>query len=188
MVDIKCIYNGSDSLGESPLWDPNQQKLFWIDINNCLIHCLDPSSQTIQTWKCPSKIGFIVRAKKGRLIAGLREGFFYFSPITGMFEKIFDPEPEKEKNRLNDGKVDRKGRLWCGSMQDPNPDRSSGALYRFTEGGTCTRVLNEIQVPNSIAWSPDNLTMYFSDTREEVIWSFDVTLKTGDRIQIIEGL
>lgn len=180
MSDLDCIHTGGDSLGESPLWNPDSQKLFWIDINNCLIHRFSPSTKNITTWTCPSEPGFITSASGGRLIAGLRTGLHFFTPSTGTFQIILDPEPNNKQNRLNDGKIDRKGRLWCGSMHNTNHDQRSGALYRFNSDGSFNRVINNIQVPNSIAWSPDASTMYFADTREHIIWSFDVDINSGD--------
>ncbi|HAI15950.1 MAG TPA: hypothetical protein DCM12_05660, partial [Gammaproteobacteria bacterium] len=86
------------------------------------------------------------------------------NPSNGVFDLIVDPEPDKPINRLNDGKVDRAGRMWSGSMRDPNPDQPSGALYRLDSSGNYACILDGIRIPNAIAWSPDNRIMYFGDT------------------------
>ena len=179
MTEAVCIVNTRDSLGESPLWDPVTERLFWVDINRCLIHQLDPRTGEITDWPCKTEPGCLGRADNGRLVAGLRDGFYFFSPATGEFERITDPEPGKPENRVNDGKVDRAGRFWAGTMRDPNPDEPCGALYKL-EGQTALQMLDGIRIPNSLCWSPDNQTLYFSDTRARVIWGFDFNLASGE--------
>ena len=179
MTEADCIVNTRDSLGESPLWDPVTERLFWVDINRCLIHQLDPRTGEITDWPCKTEPGCLGRADNGRLVAGLRDGFYFFSPATGEFERITDPEPGKPENRVNDGKVDRAGRFWAGTMRDPNPDEPCGALYKL-EGQTALQMLDGIRIPNSLCWSPDNQTLYFSDTRARVIWGFDFNLASGE--------
>jgi len=179
MTEADCIVNTRDSLGESPLWDPVTERLFWVDINRCLIHQLDPRTGEITDWPCKTEPGCLGRADNGRLVAGLRDGFYFFSPATGKFEGITDPEPGKPENRVNDGKVDRAGRFWAGTMRDPNPDEPCGALYKL-EGQTARQMLDGIRIPNSLCWSPDNQTLYFSDTRARVIWGFDFNLASGE--------
>ena len=179
MTEADCIVNTRDSLGESPLWDPVTERLFWVDINRCLIHQLDPRTGEITDWPCKTEPGCLGRADNGRLVAGIRDGFYFFSPATGEFERITDPEPGKPENRVNDGKVDRAGRFWAGTMRDPNPDEPCGALYKL-EGQTALQMLDGIRIPNSLCWSPDNQTLYFSDTRARVIWGFDFNLASGE--------
>ena len=179
MTEADCIVNTRDSLGESPLWDPVTERLFWVDINRCLIHQLDPRTGEITDWPCKTEPGCLGRADSGRLVAGLRDGFYFFSPATGEFERITDPEPGKPENRVNDGKVDRAGRFWAGTMRDPNPDEPCGALYKL-EGQTALQMLDGIRIPNSLCWSPDNQTLYFSDTRARMIWGFDFNLASGE--------
>ena len=173
-----CIAATRNSLGESPLWDPITERLFWVDINRRLIHRIDPGTGETTDWSCRTEPGCLGRANNGRLVAGLRDGFYFFSPSTGVFEPITDPEPAKPENRLNDGKVDRAGRFWAGTMRDPNPDAPDGALYKLEEK-TATRMLDGIRIPNALCWSPDNQTLYFSDTRARLIWAFDFDLATG---------
>ena len=178
MPTAERIADTRDSLGESPLWDPETRHLFWVDINRRLIHRLDPDTGEITDWSCKTEPGCLGRADNGRLIAGLRDGFYFFSPATGVFEHITDPEPAKPANRLNDGKVDRAGRFWAGTMRDPNPGAPDGALYKL-EDRIATRMLDAIRIPNSLCWAPDNQTLYFADTRARVIWAFDFDLATG---------
>ncbi|MDG2034507.1 MAG: SMP-30/gluconolactonase/LRE family protein, partial [Rhodospirillales bacterium] len=178
MPKANCLADTRDSLGESPLWDPTTESLFWVDINRRLIHRFNPSTGEITDWACKTEPGCLGRADNGRLVAGLRDGFYFFTPATGVFERITDPEPTKPENRLNDGKIDRVGRFWAGTMRDPNPDEPDGALYKL-EDRSATRMIGGIRIPNALCWSPDNQTLYFADTRARVIWAFDFDLTAG---------
>jgi sugar lactone lactonase YvrE len=167
------------SLGESPLWDPEAQKLYWVDINSKLLHVHDPSGENDKTFPQACEVGSIGRAQDGQLIAGRRDGFGFIDPATGVFTPLTDPEAGNPANRMNDGKVDRAGRFWCGSMQDPNPDEPVGALYKLSADGGCKTMLDGIRIPNALCWSPDNKTLYFADTRKATIWAFDFDLDDG---------
>ncbi|WP_246820577.1 SMP-30/gluconolactonase/LRE family protein [Bradyrhizobium iriomotense] len=81
-------------------------------------------------------------------------------------------------NRLNDGRVDARGRLWIGTM-DNQLHRPNGSLYRVTGDGEVMRLFNDVVVTNGIAFSPDNRTLYFTDTRRYCTWTFDFDLEDG---------
>jgi sugar lactone lactonase YvrE len=81
-------------------------------------------------------------------------------------------------NRLNDGRVDARGRLWIGTM-DNQLHRPNGALYRVEADGRTTHMFGDVIVTNGIAFSPDNRTLYFTDTRRYRTWQFDFDLDDG---------
>ena len=80
--------------------------------------------------------------------------------------------------RFNDGRCDRQGRLWAGTMNDVTR-QPVGHLYRIDGRGT-TRMLDLVAVPNSLCWSPDGTAMYFADGVEPAIWVFDFDPATGE--------
>jgi sugar lactone lactonase YvrE len=125
----------------------------------------------------PGSLGLTKEA--GAFIVGFRDGFALFNPRTEARTNIADPEPDKPQNRLNDGKMDRAGRYWCGSMKDPD-FAPVGVLYRVTEDGRCVARRSGITVPNCICWSPDNKTMYFADSSTDTILAFDYDIESGE--------
>ena len=175
----ECLYRSNFSLAESPLWVPEEKLLYWVDINGPTINCLNPINGTFNFWRCHTQIGCVARAKNSELIAALKDGIYNFRPETGKFAKIVDPEPNKPENRLNDGKIDKTGRFLVGSMNDGNPDNPSGSLYQLSLNNKLSLLLDQIRIPNSIAWSPEGDIMYFSDTRAQTIWSFRYNCETG---------
>ena len=116
MVSIECAAQTDDVLGEVPLWHPTEKALYWIDLFKPAIHRLDILDRKVKTWTPSEKLGsFALRAEGGLLIAG-RNGLSLFDPSDGHLEKIIDPEAGNTENILNDGRCDRRGRFWVGSM------------------------------------------------------------------------
>jgi sugar lactone lactonase YvrE len=89
-----------------------------------------------------------------------------------------NPEAHLPENRFNDGRCDRAGRFWAGTMCDARRD-PTGSLYRFDADLACTKLRNAIIIPNGLAFSPDNRTMYFADTNRHTIWAYDYDLASG---------
>ncbi len=180
MSKPEVVAGGNAILGESPLWSPAEAALYWVDINNPTIHRLDPATGARERWPIETEIGSIGLAGPRRMIAGLRTGAHYVDLETGRIEPICDPEGEGRfnRNRMNDGKIDRAGRFWVGTMNDPGHE-PLGTLYRIDRDGGAAPVLGGIRVPNALCWSPDSSVMYFTDSYSHQIWAFDFDLATG---------
>ena len=180
MSKPEVVAGGNAILGESPLWSPAEAALYWVDIDNPTIHRLDPATGARERWPIETEIGSIGLAGPGRMVAGLRTGAHYVDLATGKIEAICDPEGEGRfnRNRMNDGKIDRAGRFWVGTMNDPGHE-PLGTLYRIDRDGGAAPVLGGIRVPNALCWSPDSRVMYFTDSYSHQIWAFDFDLETG---------
>jgi sugar lactone lactonase YvrE len=124
LVDVKT------TLGEGPLWDVEEQRLYFIDSFDGRVFRCTADGREIRAWDVPEKIGSICLRKKGGAIVSLANGFFALDFETGDCELIHDPEPDKPANRINDGKVDKQGRFLAGSM-DTQESGGNGALYRM---------------------------------------------------------
>jgi sugar lactone lactonase YvrE len=116
MVDIRVHVDCKNILGEGPLWDVEEQRLYWIDsFGNQLFRCTQHGTE-LQTWDVPSKIGSMALREQGGAVLSLQTGFHLFDFKTGEATLINDPEAHLPGTRLNDGKVDRQGRFVAGSM------------------------------------------------------------------------
>jgi len=178
-VEIVAASGEASVLGESPLWSPNEGRLYWVDITARKLNGLDVSTGATSSREMPSEIGAIGLRAGGGLIGALRSGFHPVSIEGGCLAALADPEPGLPGNRLNDGKTDRRGRFWAGSLQDPGY-APVGRLYRLEAGGRCEALLEGIAIPNSIAWSPDDATMYFADSLSGEICAFDFDAGAGE--------
>jgi sugar lactone lactonase YvrE len=164
-------------LGEGPVWRPAENAVWFVDIKECRIHRFDVAAGTGKSWSAPEQPGFIAPIASGGFLCGLKNGLHRFDPATGAFTFFCVVEPERAGNRLNDGFVDAKGRLWFGSMDDGESE-SSGALYRLTEQG-CLRCDAPYVITNGPAMSPDGRTLYHTDTLSRTIYAFDVAEDGG---------
>jgi sugar lactone lactonase YvrE len=167
-----CVLDARARLGEGPVWDAREQALYWVDIRAPALHRFDPETGATRAWPMPEAIGAAALREAGGALVALRSGLHRLDLETGSLELVCAPEPDRADNRLNDGRCDRQGRFWVGSMNDQSRV-PTGALYRADADGRCHRVLDGITVPNGLAWSPDGRVMYFADTPTRTIWAFD---------------
>ena len=173
LVDVKT------TLGEGPLWDVDEQRLYWIDSFDGRVFRCTHDGREVRAWDVPGKIGSMALRKCGGAIVSLESGFHALDFDSGDVEFIHDPEPDKPQNRLNDGKVDRAGRFIAGSM-DTMEEGPNGALYRLDHDLSIHTLDTGIIVSNGPCWSPDGRTFYFSDTWTGEIWAYDYDQATGD--------
>jgi L-arabinonolactonase len=177
MVEIACVAQTQDVLGEVPRWHPSERALYWIDAFKPAIHRLHPASGALESWTPPEKLGsFAPRAGGGLLIAG-RGGLAHYDPASATLDRIVDPEAGGAVNILNDGRCDRCGRFWVGSMSK-TMERASGRLYRL-ERGHLDAVDDGIWVANGVCWSPDDRRMYLADSHVKTIFVYDFDLAAG---------
>lgn len=173
---VECQLQSHSKVGECPTWSMEEQCLYWIDIEGRLFHRWDPSSAANESWKTPERFGSFGLRQNGSFVVATENGFHFFDPISGDFLAITDPESDKPNNRFNDGRVDRAGRFWAGSMIDQGTNEPNAALYCLDTNGEATLKQDGIILANGLAWDPDNSTMYFADTRMAVVWAYDFDL------------
>ena len=180
MSDVETVLECRNWLGESPVWHPQEKALYWVDAqgDNRRVLRLDPATGAQAEWPVDSDIGSIGLRRKGGLIAALKSGFHFLDLASGALEQIVNPEAHLANNRLNDGKCDRRGRYWCGSLTY-TPDARSGRLYRLTAALDCTPMAEGVQISNGIAFSPDDKVMYYADSVAKVVWAYDFDIDAG---------
>ena len=178
MAKVDCLHPGEHILGESPVWSVAEEALYWVDIQAPAIHRLRPASGEIKTWTLPEQVGSIALRSRGGLVAATKTGFHFFDPATGRLRQIVDPERHMPENRFNDGRCDRAGRFWAGTMHESSHE-PVGALYCLEPNLTVRTVQTGISIPNSLAWSPDDRVMYFADSPRRRIWAYDFDVAQG---------
>ncbi|MBC7860979.1 MAG: SMP-30/gluconolactonase/LRE family protein, partial [Burkholderiaceae bacterium] len=58
---IDAVHDVAMRVGESPLWHPGEQRLYWIDIAARMVYRLDPLSGRQRSWRMPSEPGALAR-------------------------------------------------------------------------------------------------------------------------------
>jgi sugar lactone lactonase YvrE len=175
---VEVAARGADRLGECPLWDEREQMLWWVDSRWPAVKRLDPASGAVMMLVLPVVVGSIAFRERGGLLAATKSGIHFLDPASGALEARANPEAHLPENRFNDGRCDRQGRFWAGTMCDVRRD-PTGSLYRFEADMTCIKLRNTIIIPNGLAFSPDGRTMYFADTNRHAIWAYDYDPASG---------
>jgi L-arabinonolactonase len=181
-VAVDCVLDAKATLGESPMWNEAEQKLYWVDIMKHEIHRFDPSRGTDESISFGEQAGSLGFRAQGGLIVAMRSGFYTVDLDTRTRVLIVDPEPDKPGNRLNDGRCDPWGAFWCGSMMDPSDRKTrAGTVWRLGADHTVSAKVGDIGISNGIAFDATRKRFYCADTYVDVqtIWSFDVEPESG---------
>jgi len=170
---VQCVADVQAVLGEGPVWVESEQALYWVDIKGRKIFRLRTPGG-LDEWPTPFRIGCIAPKRSGGLIAGTDGGLATIDLGSGRFELFANPEKGRPGNRFNDGKVDRQGRLWAGTMDDEER-QASGALYRIGPDLDCTLIDDGYRVTNGPAFDPSGSLMYVTDSALQTIHVFDLS-------------
>lgn len=175
---VECAVLTADQLGETPLWCEREKKLWWLDVERPKLQSFDPATgcHDVQSLAC-TFLGSQALAEDGSHLLALDLELHRRSHVTGSLGKFACIEQGLD-NRLNDGRVDARGRFWVGTM-DNQLHRPTGSLYRVDGNGKSELILSDVIVSNGVTFSPDNRFLYFTDTRRHVTWRFDFDLDDG---------
>lgn len=180
MSEPRCIQLANAILGEGPTWYPAEGALFWVDIKRPAVFRFDPRRGQTGHWPMPRPIGCVVPTRSaGRLAFADADGFGFLDLTSGRIERSHDPEHDLPGNRFNDGKVDRRGRFWAGTIDDQCV-APTGNLYRLDADGSVHRMASGFICSNGLGWSPDERTMYFTDSMVRTIWAYEFDARAGE--------
>jgi len=174
-----CVLDARASLGECPTWSVAEQVLYWVDINAPALHRFDPATGRDEAFPMPSSIGCYGLRDGGGFIVALRDGVWLANARGVLVEKVAEaPFDDPSFHRFNDGRVDRDGRFWAGTLNERR-DAPSAGLFRIDPDFAVTRVLAGITISNGLAWSPDGATMYHADTPTLTVRAYDFDAASG---------
>ncbi|HUZ53184.1 MAG TPA: SMP-30/gluconolactonase/LRE family protein [Streptosporangiaceae bacterium] len=163
-------------LGEGPCWDAATQSLFWVDIPAERVHRLGAGG-VHSSWDVGRPAGAVVPRAGGGLVVAAGSGFLSLDPLTGDVAEIA-AAPGLPDTRMNDGKCDRAGRFYAGTMAaDESPGK--GSLYRLDTDGTVTEIFTGLGISNGLGWSPDDQLMYYIDSLDYRVDVLDYDPATG---------
>ena len=163
-----------DRVGESPLWDPARRALWWVDIEACAIRRL--ADGALQSWTLPERVACIALHADGGLVAGLETRIVHATlHDDGRVEldTLAVARHERADMRFNDGRCDRDGRFWVGSMvRDMGANAAAGRMARLDAQGLHDVAIGPFYTPNGLAFDPDGRGVWWSDSHplSQCIW------------------
>jgi L-arabinonolactonase len=176
LIDVLPVGN---TLGEGVLWDPRSGVLWWTDIQERRLYRHEPVSRALREFELPERLGsFGLVADSESLVCAFESGFAFYQPETRRIEWLHRPKHAADNVRFNDGRVDRAGRFWAGSMVEGR-GQPSGQLYCLSRGWIESH-LSGIAITNSLCLSPQGDVLYFADSPQRTIWRFNLDEATGN--------
>lgn len=172
-----------NKLGEGIVWHGASQSVWWTDIHGRFLYQLFWPSLQLNTYPLPERISCFallnahdpMRSDYSMLVA-FESGFALYQPASQDIFWLIKPETHLSGNRMNDGRIDRQGRFWAGTMKEQDHGQH-GTLYRLDQQG-CHAVITGLQIPNSLCWNKNSSLMYHADSPTGVIYcyGFDAVL------------
>ncbi len=179
LIDIIEVGN---TLGEGVTWDHRTDQLWWVDIQQCKLYRLTYASRNVEVFPLPERLGsFGLTDDPNVLICAFASGFALYHPEINVRDTLIAIEPEYTGTRMNDGRLDRQGRFFAGSMIEGEvsiPTEGSG-LYSI-ESGNVKQHFTDVIIANGLGWSVDGSRVYFSDSPKQTIWCFDYDVSKGE--------
>ena len=164
-------------LGEGPVWDDRAERLWWTDILASRLYHWDWGSRAAGYVELPERLGCLgLTSNPEILICAFASGFALFNTAANHVEWLARPELDYRGIRFNDGRVDRHGRFWAGTMIEDESlaGESAASVFRLDPDGKVTRLFGGVGVSNGICFSPGGEKMYFSDSPLFGMWSFEL--------------
>jgi sugar lactone lactonase YvrE len=178
MPQFESIANYQDLCGEGPLWDSARNSLFWTDLAGHRFYRYDWAQKRSTVYRTGVEIcGFALNQPGGFVLvntAGIWTWDGESEPI--LLAREVDGHPCK----MNDCIADPKGRLLAGScLYESVGEYPLGHLMLVDLDGSVQILDDGIRLANGLGFSPDERTLYFSDSAERVIYAYDYDADGG---------
>lgn len=171
-MTAQLLVDAKARLGECVLWCELSNSLYWTDIEGFSLSCWHAADGRVQQWTLPQRVGsFALCHGTSRLLVGLASGIALFDTTSEALSPVVPVEPEHPTTRINDGRCDPQGRFVFGMFNQAADGAPIGHFYRVHADLTVERLpLPPASVGNSIAFSPDGTTLYYTDSPTRTIY------------------
>ncbi|MDQ0893986.1 SMP-30/gluconolactonase/LRE family protein [Agromyces ramosus] len=171
------VIEGDAAVGEGPVFDARTGRLVWVDITGGMIFENDLASGEQQGTKLDTLVGGVApRASDPGFAVAVGDGFGFVS-ADGVLT-YSDPVLPEPFRRMNDAKVDSRGRLWAGSTHTEFLP-GEGSLHRW-DGGRSSVMATGFILPNGLGWDAADTTMYLIDSYANTLLSAPFRADDGD--------
>jgi sugar lactone lactonase YvrE len=180
MSEILHLLSVQNKLGESPIWEPREKALYWVDWGGNPIHRYDPATGKVETFAVDRPVTALARRAAGGWVAVSRTSLDTWDPKTNLFSPIVgQPEPENPQVCYSDSVVDSQGRLLVGTFNWPDVQEPDGSLYRLDPDGSLHQLDTGFATSNGLGLSPDGRILYFTDMQHHQILAYDYDVASG---------
>lgn len=173
----KVVTNQECTVGEAPLWHPDDGRVYWTDNIGRALYRYDPASGEAEQVHDGDLVAAFTIQPDGSLLLFMDEGRVSRWD-EGELTTVVDGIPEESGMRFNDVVADPLGRVFCGTMDDD--DHSAGRLYRLDTDGSITQVLESVELSNGLGFTPDRNHLYVTESNANTIHRFRYDVETGE--------
>ena len=178
LVDVLPVQN---ILGEGVLWNVRTARLWWTDIQARSLFRYDPVAREFDEIETPERASaFAFVAGTDGLIVAFESGLALFNPSDRSTDWLYRLEPGPVPIRFNDGRTDRQGRFWAGTLVEGDSHPALGRLYCVGPGGRVSVHLDPVHILNALCTSPDGSRLYLADSPLRTIFAYDLDGVTGE--------
>jgi sugar lactone lactonase YvrE len=187
-VKPECVVDAHNLCGECPLWHPEENCIYWTDINGFTIRRYSLKNGDVKVWNFGDVVcALSLTSDPNWMLVALGSRVLLWSPENDQKIELCQPEPAWPRIRLNDGASDANGFFWIGTMRnDVGADGShlevsgnEGSLYRIAADGTVTVWDTGFGITNTVVWSPDRTTFYCGCSIGNIIHAYDFDAATS---------
>ena len=179
MSEVEHLIAVQDEVGETPIWIPDEQAMYWIDLEGSAVHRYDPAGGERKDWALDVPVTALGRRASGGWILASKKGLAFWDQQTNATEFIVDPMAEREGMQFNDSAVDRQGRLVVGTANVQDFEAPDGVLYRLDPDLSLHEIDDGYAVANGLGFSPDGRRLYATDMFHNRIVALDYDIETG---------
>lgn len=184
---IRCLAPVGDQCGEAATWVPEENALYWTDVNRFLVHRMPLDTLAVETWQFPEPcVALFLTNRPGTLLLALGSKLVKWQPATDVREDYGFNLTGWPEVRLNDGRPGPQGEIWIGSMAnnvggDGTPGEvvgDKGVLMQLVSADAPSIQKDHIGISNTVCFSPDREIFYFGDTPRNTIWRYNYNATT----------
>ena len=169
----KAIWQAKTVLGEGVLWVPSHNSIYFVDIKKKNILVLNIETNKKELIKINKEIGFLIHIRKNTFLLGLQSELRILNLKNKKIIKSIKIEEDKPLNRINDGKTDLQGKLWFGTMDNPERKIKNGSLYCLDKRLKLHKVDTKYYITNGPAFINNN-TFLHTDSARKIIFKIKI--------------
>ena len=179
MKGLAVVADNGDLCGEGPVWDASTNTLFWTDclgLRFCVFH---EDSSRHEVLKQGLEINGYALNRPGGYVITNNSGIWLWDGAENL--RLIADQADGAKCQMNDAIADPEGRFFAGSwFYDADKKYELGKLIRVDTDGIAHVVDEGFHLANGLAFSPDEKTLYFTDSAARRIYAYDYDRSDGN--------
>ncbi|QBY04232.1 SMP-30/gluconolactonase/LRE family protein [Thalassotalea sp. HSM 43] len=171
----------TNTLAEGVQWHPETESIWWTDIEGLALYSFHLPSKSVIKHSTPYRVGcFAFIENDPRLLVAFEQGIAFYQIDSQEVQWLAKPEAQLPTHRFNDGRVDRQGRFWAGTMLEDQSLSTRAGLYKYSAAEQAQKMIDDVLISNGLCWSPCSNVMYHADSPKHEIYRYQFEPISGE--------